>query len=149
MSEGAVTYELFHVTKSENKNYVVYELVMDKKDPQKMDTVIAYWIRANEDGRRRDLKWIEKQIGYGVRIDEAKSDSIRFHVVALSNYVLTAIKLGDKYVCKGIISGVESVIETIYIDVTTEKFIPHVKSITVSGKAIDDGRDVSEVITKS
>ncbi|EAX89900.1 hypothetical protein TVAG_320280 [Trichomonas vaginalis G3] len=60
MFEDHVRYELFKVTKSENKNYVVYELVMKKDEPEKMETVHAFWIRAAEDGAKRDLKWIEK-----------------------------------------------------------------------------------------
>ena len=51
--------------------------------------------------------------------------------------------------CKCLINGVDAIIETIYIDVVTSMFVPHVNSITISGKALDDGREVSEVITKA
>ncbi|EAY18094.1 hypothetical protein TVAG_306150 [Trichomonas vaginalis G3] len=149
MYEDQVRYELFKVTKSENKNYVVYELVMKKDEPEKMETVHAFWIRAAEDGAKRDLKWIEKQMRYGVRIDEVHDDNIKFHVVAISRINLTAIKKDDKYLCKCLINGVDAIIETIYIDVVTSMFVPHVNSITISGKALDDGREVSEVITKA
>lgn len=69
--------------------------------------------------------------------------------MAISRINLTAIKKDDKYICTCLINGVDAVIETIYIDVVTSMFVPHVNSITVSGKALDDGREVSEVITKA
>lgn len=142
-----VTHELFRFTKSENKNYVVYEVVMKKDNPEKMDTVHGYWILGQTTGEVEELNWFEKKFGYGIHIDKVEEDKITFHCVALKDQIMYAEKAGDKYVCRSELDGVQAYIESIYIDVTTVILIkPVIHSITVTGKAIDDGREVKKVI---
>ncbi|EAY03966.1 hypothetical protein TVAG_314960 [Trichomonas vaginalis G3] len=147
MTQEKVSYELFRFTKSENKNYVVYEVVMKKDDPTKMDTVHGYWVLGQTDGSIEELNWFEKKFGYGIQIDKVEEDKITFHCVAIKYFVLICEKAGDKYQCRTEIDGVQAYISSIYIDVTTVILIkPVIHSITVTGHAVDDGREVKQVI---
>ena len=140
--------ELFRITKSENTNTVVYEVVFDKENPDKILDVHPYWVRlASEGGAIKELKWYEKKLSHGAVIDEKKDNEILFHVVSLPDYKVRAVKEGDQW--RGIVNvdGVQAIITGIYIDVTTVMlFKPEIRSVTISALALDDGREIKKVI---
>ena len=71
-SDGALaeTHPLFIIERSKNANVVHYDarLTADGKlDPK--EPVIAYYVMLAEDGRRKELNWIEKKMAYGFDIE--------------------------------------------------------------------------------
>src|SRR5512143_1385587 len=63
------TQSLFIIERSKNANVVHYDarLTADGKlDPE--EPVVAYYIMLAEDGRRKELNWIEKKMAYGFDI---------------------------------------------------------------------------------
>ena len=64
--DPADTHPLFIIERSKNTNVVHYDarLTADGKlDPE--EPVIAYYVMLAEDGRRKELSWIEKKMAYG------------------------------------------------------------------------------------
>ena len=147
MSTGQKTQEIFRITKSENKNKVIYEAIIEEANPKHILNIHAYWLRDATDGHVEELSWIDRTLAYGVRIDEQKDDEITFHVVSLPKYKVRVTNVDG--VWKGIVDmeGIPAYIKTIYVDVTTVILIkPTIHSITVTGEAVDDGREVQKVI---
>ena len=147
MSTGKKTQEIFRTTKSENANKVVYEAVLDEADPNKILDIHAYWIRDASDGHIEELGFIDRTLAYGPKIDKKQDNEITFHVVSLPKYKIRVVNANG--VWRGIVdmNGVPAYIKTIYIDVTTVILIkPTIHSITVTGEAVDDGREVQHVL---
>ena len=147
MSSGKKTQEIFRITKSENANKVVYEAVLDEANPNKILDVHAFWIRDATDGHIEELGFIDRTLAYGVRIDKKAENEITYHVVSLPKYKIRVVNVDG--VWKGLVdmNGVPAYIKNIFIDVETVILIkPTIHSITVTGEAVDDGREVKHVI---
>ena len=141
------TQEIFRITKSENRNTVIYEAVLDPQNPDQILNVHPYWIKVENGGNIQEINWIESKWAYGVKVEENNKTELRFHVVALPKDSVLVKKVDG--VWKGVVNidGVMAYIEGIYIDVTTVILIkPTVHSLTITAKAVDDGREVKKVI---
>ena len=76
VSESAHSIFLFRVSKDENANYVVYDVIVDEKGRLAEEPLDAYWIMAAGDGQRAELNRMEQGV-YGTTIVEVDRASGR------------------------------------------------------------------------
>lgn len=71
-------HPLFRVTKSQNANYVKYDLLLTGDDFAD-DPLDVYWIMETADGKEEGLNSIEVNL-YGITIEEVESQRLDFRI---------------------------------------------------------------------
>ena len=144
----ARTQPLFVIERSKNANVVHYDahLTADGElDPT--GPVTAYWILLAEDGRRKELDWLQSQQAYGFTVEPAPSgDGYTMTVVAVPERKITVKKAGDAVHAELVIDGQPAVIEKIYIEATAGLLGPKVHYVELSGKDLETGEERVEKI---
>ena len=141
---------LFVIEHSKNGNVVRYEACLDNDGGlSSPEPVIAYWVLEN--GQREELNSIERARGYGVVVGERKGKEVaRISVVSLKAREITVEKYGPKYAALMLINGRECVLERVFIKSHDLIFgLPVVEYIELFGKPMEEGRPVTEHISKS
>ena len=138
--EGAAvhTHPLFIIERSKNANVVHYDarLTPDGRlDPG--EPVIAYYVMLAEDGRRKELSWIEKTLAYGFEIEPGvASDEYKMTMVAARDRSITVRKVGKTVCAELLIDGRPAVVEKIYIKFSEGLFRPKVHYMEPYGKDV-------------
>ena len=140
------TSPLFIIERSKNANVVHYDarLTADGKlDPK--EPVIAYWVLLAEDGRRKELSWIEKKMAYGFTIKPDPSvNGYKMALVAAPEKQIIVKKVKDAVHAEGVINGRPVVLEKLHIHATDGLPWPKVHYIEVYGKDLQTGERLSE-----
>ena len=136
--DGALagTLPLFIIERSKNANVVHYDarLTADGKlDPQK--PVIAYYVMLAEDGRRKELNWIEKKMAYGFDIEPDPSVSgYKMTMVAAPQRSITVKQEGGAVRAELVIDGQPAVVERMYVNASDGLPWPKVHYVEFYGK---------------
>ena len=112
------TQPLFIIGRNKNANVVHYDarLTADGKlDPK--GPVIAYWVMLAQDGKRKNLSWIEKKMAYGIKIKPDPSvNGYQMTIVAATQRSITVKKVGSAFRAEIVIDGRPAILEKMYID---------------------------------
>jgi len=131
----AETYPLFIIERSKNANVVHYDaqLTADGElDPE--EPVIAYYIMLAEDGRRKELNWIEKKMAYGFDIKPDPSvGGYKMTMVAVPQGPITVKKEGNAVRAELVINGQPALVEKMYINASDGLPWPKVHYIELYG----------------
>ena len=142
------TSPLFIIERSKNANVVHYDarLTADGKlDPA--EPVIAYYVMLAEDGRRKELNWIEKKMAYGFDIKPDPSVSgYTMTMVAAPQRPITVKKLGGAVRAELVIDGRPAVVEKMYINASDGLAWPQVHYIELYGKDLQTAENRFERI---
>ena len=140
------TSPLFIIERSKNANVVHYDArltadgELDPKEP-----VIAYWILLAEDGRRKELSWIERKKAYGFTIKPDRSGKGHtITLVAAPERHITVKKEKDTVRAEVVIAGRPSVLEKMYINASDGLTGPKVQYIVLYGKDLQTGEKCRE-----
>jgi Domain of unknown function (DUF4833) len=140
------TSPLFIIERNMNANVVHYDArltadgELDPKEP-----VIAYWVRLAEDGRRKELSWLEKKKAYGFTIKPDPSVSgYTMTLVAVPERQITVKQEKDAVRAEAVIDGRLAVLEKIYINASSGLTGPKVHYIEVYGKDLQTGEERRE-----
>ena len=140
------TSPLFIIERSKNANVVHYDarLTADGKlDPK--EPVIAYWILLAEDGRRKELSWIEKKMAYGFTIKPDRSvKGYKMTLVAAPERQITVKKDKDAVRAEVVIAGRPAALEKMYINASDGLTGPKVHYVEVYGKDLQTGEKCRE-----
>ena len=140
------TSPLFIIERSTNANVVHYDarLTADGNlDPE--EPVVAYWVLLAEDGRRKNLGWIEKRKAYGFTIKpDVSTNSYTMTLVADPKHQITIKQGMDTVRAEVVIDGRTAVLEKLYINASEGFFGPTVLSIEVYGKDLQTGEMLRE-----
>ena len=126
---------LFYIQRNQNTNTIVYEVnrdcqgYIDGNDP-----LYVYWIRYVDEGQRRELNVIQKQLAYGYRHERINHHSFEIHVVSYPNrkiYIDDATPHGLK--ASMIINGKMAYISNIYVYALEMGLFPDVKYLELYG----------------
>lgn len=132
----AETHPLFIIERSKNANVVHYDarLTADGRlDPE--EPVIAYYVMLAEDGRRKELNWIEKKMAYGFDIKPDPSVSgYKMTMVAAPQRSITVKKEGNAVRAELVIDGRPAVVVKMYINASDGLAWPRVHYIELYGK---------------
>lgn len=141
---------LFYIQRNHNRNTIIYNANFDNEGNLIEDKPIdVYWIRYEEDGRRMELREIEKLFAYGVKSSkiETEKNQYKIKLVADDKRDLTLIqKEPFKAVVNTLINNKSSQLIHLYIFADNSGFWPKVKYIELYGKDSISGEHYYEKI---
>ncbi len=139
---------LFIIERNKNANIVRYDanLTTDGKlDPRQ--PVAAYWVLLAEDGRRKNLNWLEKKKAYGIKIKPDPSNSGYILTLAAAPWMPLAVKnIGDAVRAEAVINGRPAALQKMFIQARDGLMGPKVEYIELYGKDLQTGEDCREKI---
>ncbi len=107
LSKSVKTQHLFKIERSKNANIVQYDVRVKadgKLDPKK--PVVAYWVRLAKDGRKEDLKWVEKSFAYGFKAKyDAKTNTAIMDMAAKIKRKIKVLEVKGEYRAETPIDG--------------------------------------------
>lgn len=140
---GTRTYPLFIIERSKNANTVHYDaqLTADGRlDPE--EPVIAYYIMLAEDGRRKELNWVEKKLAYGFDIKPTPSQGeYKMTMVAARERSITVRRVGSVVRAEMVIDGRTAILDKIYINASDGLPWPKVHHIDLYGRDEQTGEE--------
>jgi hypothetical protein len=139
---------LFTITRSQNRNQVIYEAHRAGSGFDTQDPINIYWIMVEKGGTTEGLTSLEKKSAYGVSVVSATKDKVVFNLKALEDRKIevTYDEKGKKSVALMPINGQPAELESVYINATPGKLIPKVLNIDITGRSVASGNEVKEVI---
>jgi len=153
---------LLIVRRSKNKNVVLYQANLNEDGTyNESEPVKAFWLKIEpsyiEKRRkggytddRQGLNFLERQMGYGFSVQKTSPNAWLITFVSLPSRagVVTLDKQGKPVLYATTKEGKKAIITEWYVD-ATENFIgyPTVKSVAVTGKLLETGEDIKEVLT--
>jgi hypothetical protein len=145
---GTGTYPLFIIERSKNANTVHYDaqLTADGRlDPE--EPMIAYYIMLAEDGRRKELNWVEKKMAYGFDIEPAPSaGEYTMTMVAARERLITVRRAGNAVRAEMVIDGRRAVLDRMYINASDGLLWPKVHHVELYGRDEQTGEERFERI---
>ena len=143
MSKGGRTQNLFKIERNKNANIVQYDVQMradGKLDPKK--PVVAYWIRLAKDGRKKDLKWVEKQFAYGFSTKyDAKTNTAVMDMAAKIKRKIKVLEVEGEYRAETRIDGQSAFLDKIFINSKGSGMSTKVRYMELYGKDVKTGED--------
>jgi hypothetical protein len=130
-------------------NIVQYDaqVTPDGKLYQK-EPVIVYWIRLAEDGRKRELSFIQRKFSYGIRTKyDPVSNSAIVEIAAARSRSIKVYEVEGVYRGETRINGQPAFLERIFVTSSKHGLLPKGNSIELFGKDIKTGVDCYEKLT--
>ncbi|HPD61318.1 MAG TPA: DUF4833 domain-containing protein [Thermodesulfobacteriota bacterium] len=149
LSQSLETRHLFKIERSKNANIVQYDVQVtpDGKLYQK-EPVIVYWIRLAEDGRKRELNFIQRQLSYGIRTKyDPVNNSAIVEIAAARSRAIKVYEVGGVYRGETRINGQPAFIERIFVTSIKNGLFRKTNFIELFGKDIKTGLDCYEKLT--
>jgi hypothetical protein len=143
LSKSGRTQHLFKIERSKNANIVQYDVQMKadgKLNPKK--PVVAYWVRLARDGRKEDLKWVEKRFAYGFTTKyDAKTNTATMDMAAKINRKIKVLEVKGEYRAETTIDGRLAFLDKIFISSKGKGMSTKVKYMELFGKDVETGED--------
>ena len=79
---------LFYIQRTPNTNTIVYELNDKNGKLDKENPIHPLWIRYQEDGRREELSYIQRNYAYGIKVKPITDSHYEFSFVSYKKYKL-------------------------------------------------------------
>lgn len=140
------TKNLFFIQRSPNANLVQYELKFKDNGEIDMDDPIdIYWLRYNSTGQRRELKWFERKLAYGVKYDRLNENTWKVNLVSYKKRSLYLVRNDDgSYQTNIDINGKRSRFSSVFLDIEENTFFPKIGSVEIFGTDLETGEEVYE-----
>jgi Domain of unknown function (DUF4833) len=141
LQDGVGDCPLFTIERSKNANVIRYDIrLTPERTPDPERPVIGYWLRMAEDGRKRPLKWIEKQLAYGFEARyDSQQDVIFMEMVADTERPIRVYRHDGLYRAETRIGGRPAFIHSIYVKSTETGLLPRVDFIDFHGIDVETG----------
>ena len=127
--------ELFRIERSKNANVVVYEAHPGTRSPLDPDEpVTASWILLASTGKRAPLNFFERLLAYGFDVKLGPlAQNARLTLKALRGRTLRVAQREGCLAAFGLITGVESVLERVFVTTDERGATPSVVSVELFG----------------
>lgn len=138
---------LFYVQRTSNTNTIMYDLNI-KKDGT-LDTespVHVYWIRYADDGKKKELNYIQRKFAYGINSKKLGNDAWDLRFVSYGKVPLTLKKATDNnYYVYTKINNQQAILKKIFLKIDGGTFwVPNVVYVELKGLDPATGKEVSE-----
>ena len=143
------TQPLFVIERNTNANIVHYDANLNADGKlDRGNPVIAYWVLLAEDGRRKNLNWLEKKKAYGIKITPDPSRNGYILTLAAAPWIpLSVKKTGDTVRAEAAINGRPAILVKMFIQARARLLGPKVEYVELYGKDLQTGEDCREKIT--
>jgi len=139
------TQHLFHIQRSLNANIVQYDAVLNEDGTlDKNKPLIAYWIRKAEDGRRKNLSFMEKKLAYGFSARTLSDGSILMDTVIDLRRNVKVKRIDSQWVAVTRISGTSAILDHVYVKLFDKKNTTKVQYVELFGQDQQTGEKVHE-----
>ncbi|HFA50334.1 MAG TPA: DUF4833 domain-containing protein [Bacteroidetes bacterium] len=141
---------LFFIQRNQNENTIVYVARLDKDGNfQKSKPAEVYWLRyASENGKRRELGWLERTFAYGFSSKKDKGGN--GYWIELTAYDGRKIHLEmdaqHKPIATITCNGRYSKLDYIWVFVDEERVWPHVLHVDIHATDMETGEELMERI---
>ncbi|MFO0673199.1 MAG: DUF4833 domain-containing protein [Polyangiaceae bacterium] len=138
---------LFVLERNRNKNFVRYDAkvtsdgAIDAKEP-----VVAYWIMAEEDGRKEPLSAIERALAYGFTAQQDKKGNVWLTLTAHKSKSIRVFKDDAGVHAETGIAGKRAYLSKMFVMAGPE-FIPKVTYLDLFGVDAKTGAPLQERLT--
>jgi len=145
-ADETITEErLFHIERNKNENIVVFDArVQADGNLTKKDPVIVYWLKMAEDGRREGLKWIEKKMAYGFKVDSREGNRVVMKMKADVGRLVTVEPDEEEFRAYIEIDGQRAILERIFIFADESGTLPKVLYLELFGNDPETGEELYE-----
>ncbi len=140
---------LFYIQRNHNSNTIVYDANFNSSGQLISDKPVdVYWLRYDEDGRRMELRTIEKKFAYGVKYKKlGKPNQYELELVAYDKRKLLLKKTSaNNFFAYMKINGKMSILDHLYIFADNSSWWPKVKYIELFGYDTKTGSKTYEKI---
>jgi len=141
---------LFTITRSQNRNEVIYEARRTANGFDTQDPIKVYWIMVEDGGKTEDLNALEKRAAYGVSVVSATEKKVVFNLKALEDRKIevTFDEKRNRSLAVMPINGEACELDSVYINARPRKLnpVPEVLNIDISGRSVVSGEPVREVV---
>jgi hypothetical protein len=138
---------LFYLQRTPNSNTIVYDLnIASDGKPDADEPVKAYWIRYAEDGKKKDLNYIQRKFAYGLTAKALNNGNYDIRFVSYKKFPLTLMKAEDgKYHIFALIAQKHVMLNRIFVKIDGGSFwLPNVTYVEVKGSDPITGREIVE-----
>ena len=137
---------LFYLQRSQNANTIQYDIKLEKDGTINLDDPIdVYWLRYNGKGERRALKWIERNMAYGIRHKQLNKGVFEIEMIAYDDRPILVYQNSNGEIdTKMKINGKTVRFRSIFIDMVENGWFPTIKSIELFGQDLQTGEEVYE-----
>jgi Domain of unknown function (DUF4833) len=139
---------LFYLQRSNNANAVIYDANLLKNNTiDANDPVHTYWIRYGEDGLKKELSSIQRNLAYGLHFIEnkVKGESYEGHFLAYrKRKFIIEMDKNKKPIALFPINGKLQILLHAYVKVEEAGMFPKIPYIELFGKDPKTGADVYE-----
>jgi hypothetical protein len=131
---------LFHIERNTNANIVVYDLLFEKDgNVKKKDPIDVYWLRLAEDGKRKDLKGIERRMAYGYKEADRRDNVLVIEMRADIGRRITISPIRGEHRARIDIDGRPAILDKVFIHATEGGVLPSVDYIELHGTDVETG----------
>jgi len=128
---------LFTITRSKNKNAVVYQAKTRGPELDQQHPIDAFWQMLAEDGRREELGWAERKLAYGFSLTDLTAERCVLRLVAFKQRPVTVERRGKTFRALTTIAGRPGTLEHIFVKTSEGSLLPSVQYLDVLGTGCD------------
>lgn len=141
---------IFYVQRSINSNTIVYTARLDgqgRLDPRQ--PVEVFWRRFNDEGEKKDLSGLERNVAFGVKAQAApgKPGAFLVRVVSYPNRPALLRMVDGRPHLEAKVAGVPSRLDHAYLEVDESGSVPSVARVDLYGYSLATGELVKESFT--
>ena len=138
--------QLFYLQRTSNTNTIVYELNYKNGTIDKENPVVAFWIRYQERGQRKELSFIQKKFAYGLKAKLLSPDLYELSFVSYKKYKLY-LRMGadQKFYVFTDINRRSAILTSIFLKINGGSlWSPNIEYVEISGIEPDSRLVVKE-----
>lgn len=137
--------QLFQFHRSTNRNYICYDVQQTNGQLDTKKPLHVYWIRAEEDGAKKELSLIQRTLAFGYKVVSRGDNESTIHLTAYSKLHIRICQRQGKWVALATINGQEAVLNRLFAQMRSPNSL-HVEYVDLFGKSTATGADVTERI---
>ena len=115
-----------------NTNTIVYDVDLDKEYINSNHPIDAYWLRYGEDGRRKNLSWLESILAYGYSSKKLEN-GYRIKLKAYNDRYIQLEEIDGRWKAIITINNTACYLQNIYVYADESGILPDVKYVDIYG----------------
>lgn len=136
---------LFCFERSTNRNYICYDIRLADGRLVTDDPLNVYWIRAEEDGQRKELSFIQRKFAFGYKVVKRGNNESFIKLNAYDKFQVRICCRGGQWIALATIDGQEARLTRLFAQMRSPKSL-HVEHVDIYGISTANGKPVHQRI---